>query len=125
MQRWMTILLMMCGAAQAAWVPMATEGGRSFFADPATIRKDGATTQMTTLVEHSRFQRMVEVGYFSQKFVVQYDCKGNRARRLAQTFHAGHMGEGAVIYSDEAEQEWEAVTADSTGEKLLRLACPN
>jgi len=68
-------------------------------------------------------QRMVEVGYFSQKVRAQYDCTDRRVRRLSVWLHAGHMGEGKVIYADDTPHEWEAVEVGTLNESLWKIAC--
>jgi hypothetical protein len=74
-------------------------------------------------VDYKTFQRMVEVGYFSQKSMVEYDCAAGRVRALSVALHAGNMGEGKVIYADETAQQWEAVAPSTPAETLLKTAC--
>lgn len=117
------LTVLMAPSVQAAWTQVDADSLRTTFADAATVTRAGALARMASLVDFSRFQRMVEVGYFSQRFVHEYDCAQRRARRLNQTFHAGHMGEGAAIYADEAAQDWSDITEGSSTERLLKIAC--
>lgn len=123
MRKWSLALWFVSAPTFAAWTQVDADGLRTTFADPAGIERAGQIVRMPALVEFSRFQRMVEVGYFSQRFVHEYDCPARRSRRMSQLFHAGHMGEGSVIYADETEQEWEAVAPGTAAEKLLMKAC--
>jgi len=52
---------------------------------------------MWSLLDYKAFQRMVEVGYFSQKTHVEYDCGAKQLRGLSLSLHAQRMGEGKVI----------------------------
>jgi len=117
-------LLLASSAAAADWTKVGADAATTtIYADPATIQKSGYTVKMWSLVDFKSFQRMVEVGYFSQKIQVEYDCATARSRGLAQSFHAGSMGEGKVVYSDDTTQEWEPVTPASMKETLLKAAC--
>ena len=64
-----------------------------------------------------------QVGYFSQKSHVEYDCAGRRMRGLHTALHAEHMGAGAVIYEDDSAHEWESIVPDSLSETLWKVAC--
>ena len=66
---------------------------------------------------------MVEVGYFSQKTLVEYDCVERKARGLSLSLHAEHMGEGKMIYEDASPREWSPVPAQSMTESLWNIAC--
>lgn len=115
------VLLVASQGAFAGWTQVASGNATTIYADRDTLHKAEGVVKMWSLVNHKDFQRMVEVGYYSQKFLVEYDCQGKRVRALAQSFHTAAMGEGKVAYSDDSVQEWRA--AEATEEALLRAAC--
>ena len=117
------VLLIFSSPVWAAWEPIGQDNGASSYADPATIVRDGATAKMWSLLDYQDFQRMVEVGYFSQKAHAEYDCKEARLRMLTLSLHSAHMGEGKVIYADETAHEWEAIETGTPNEALRRRAC--
>jgi hypothetical protein len=78
---------------------------------------------MWSLRDFSDFQRMVEVGYFSQKAQVEYDCDAMRLRGLSVSLHAEKMGGGKVVYEDTSPHDWEAVDADTMAGILWKVAC--
>jgi hypothetical protein len=123
MRKLALLLLLASGAAAAGWTQVSADTATTTYADPATMQKSGNTAKMWSLVDFKEFQRMVEVGYFSQKFQVEYDCTEKRLRRLVQSYHAANMGEGKVVYSDDTAQEWETVQPASMNETLLKAAC--
>lgn len=123
MKRLMAFIAVTSGTANAAWTQVDADALRTTFVDSAAVQREGKISRMVSMVEFSRFQRMVEVGYFSQKLMFEYDCESSRYRRYAQVFHAGHMGEGSAVYSDEAVQEWTVAAEGSVTEKILRMAC--
>lgn len=115
------LLLLASQLAFAGWSKVASDATTTTYADRDDLQKAGGTVKMWSLVNHKDFQRMVEVGYYSQKARMEYDCQGKRMRSLAQSFHAGAMGEGNVVYSDESLQGWRS--AGPADEALLRAAC--
>ena len=122
--RKLAILLLLLGSpAWAGWKSIAEDNAGVSYADPATIVRNGGSALMDSLFDHRDFQRMVEVGYFSQKVRAEYDCMDRRIRRLSVSLHAGHMGEGKVIYADDTPHEWEAVEAGTLNESLWKIAC--
>ena len=109
--------------ANAHWERVAEEGATISYADPQTIVRNADVVRMMSLIDYRNFQRMVEVGYFSQRTVGEYDCAGRRHRTLAVALHADRMGEGKVIYSDESAHDWMPVAAGTSAEALWKIAC--
>lgn len=107
------------------WKSVGEENPGTSYTDPATIVRSGTTARMWSLLDYKSFQRMVEVGYFSQKALVEYDCKEGRSRGLAVSLHAEHMGEGKVIYEDTSPHEWETVSPGTMTAMLWKIACSN
>jgi hypothetical protein len=123
MTRLASLLLLLTAPAWAGWKAVDQNGAGAVYADPDTIVRSSDTAQMWWLLDYGAFQRMVEVGYFSQKTQSEYDCANRRSRVLELSLRADHMGEGKVIYSDESPHEWEPVDAGSISERLWALAC--
>jgi hypothetical protein len=116
-------LLLFSSPAWAAWNNIAETSNGTSYADPASIIRQADTATMWLLFDYKDFQRMVEVGYFSQKHQAEFDCKQTRYRVLTLLLHAEHMGLGKVIYADEAPHDWEDVEAGTLNETLRTLAC--
>jgi hypothetical protein len=123
MKKTAIFLLLISSPAWAGWKSIGEDDTGTSYADPATIVKSGTTAKMWSMFDYKAFQRMVEVGYFSQKAQVEYDCKDKQVRGLTLSLHAEHMGEGKVIYADETPHDWEAVEAGTLNEALLKIAC--
>jgi hypothetical protein len=121
MKNFSLLLLLASQLAFAGWSEVAADAATTTYADRDDRQKADGTVKMWSLVNHKAFQRMVEVGYYSQKVRVEYDCQGKRTRSLAQSFHAAAMGEGKVVYADESPQEWQS--AGPVELTLLRIAC--
>ena len=117
------VLLLLSSPAWAAWKSVGEDDTATSYADPATIVRKGSTATMWSLLDYKAFQRMVEVGYFSQKTHVEYDCGAKQLRGLSLSLHAQRMGEGKVIYEDTSAHEWEELVPDTTNEMLWKVAC--
>jgi hypothetical protein len=116
-------LLLLSSPAWAEWKSVGEDDAATSYVDPATIVRSGNTAKMWSLLDYKAFQRMVEVGYFSQKAQVEYDCTERKARGLSLSLHAEHMGQGKVIYEDTSPHEWEPVSPDTITETLRSVAC--
>ena len=123
MEKLAIFLLLLSSAAWAGWDSVGQDNAIAFYADPATIVKSGNTAKLWSLLDYKAFQRMVEVGYFSQKALVEYDCDKRQARGLSLSLHAEHMGEGKVIYEDTSPHEWEPVLPETITGMLWNIAC--
>ncbi len=107
----------------AAWKDVGEDDATKTFVDPASIVRSGSTVRMASLLDYKSFQRMVEVGYFSQKSLAEYDCTDKKVRGLTASLHEGRMGEGKVIYEDDSTHEWEEIASDTLNEILWKFAC--
>jgi hypothetical protein len=123
LRRLPVVLLLITSPAWAAWKVADESGIGTVYADTGTITRGGDLSRMSWLLDYSSFQRMVEVGYFSQKASTEFDCAQRRSRALSVSLHPQHMGEGPAIYTDDSPHDWEAVDAGSTAEKLWKIAC--
>ena len=123
MGKWVTLLLLLSSPAWAGWKSVGEDDTGTSYADAATIVRSGTSAKMWSLLDYKSFQRMVEVGYFSKKAQVEYDCREKKLRGLSLSLHAEHMGEGKVIYDDDSAHDWEEVDTGSLNETLLKMAC--
>jgi hypothetical protein len=123
MKKLVIILLLLSSHAWAGWVSIGENDTGTSYADPDTITRKGDAAKMSSLLDYKDFQRMVEVGYFSQKTQAEYDCKERKLRALTLSLHAEHMGAGKVIYADESPHEWEVIDAGTRNETLWKIAC--
>jgi hypothetical protein len=109
--------------AWAGWEAVDQTATGTTYADRTTTVRSGEFARMWWLFDHARFQRMVEVGYFSRKSHTEFDCVQPRARLLAVSLREQHMGEGGAIYTDDSAHDWETVDPGSVDEKLRQIAC--
>jgi hypothetical protein len=115
-------LLLLTGTAWGDWQRVGEDNLGVVYADTDVV-KNGNIAKMWSLLDYKDYQRMVEVGYFSQKAQVEYDCAERKSRGLSVALHADHMGAGKIIYTDESPREWEPVPADPVQQNLWKAAC--
>jgi hypothetical protein len=124
MQRLAFLLLVLVPApVWGGWKAVDESGAQTTYADADSIARSGDASRMWWLLDYASFQRMVEVGYFSQKTRTEFDCVQRRTRMLELSLRAEHMGEGKAIYSDDTPRDWEPVETGSVTEKLWKIAC--
>jgi hypothetical protein len=122
-RRLLLVLILFAPPAWAAWNAVEQNATGNVYADAASVARNGSTASMWWVLDYANYQRMVEVGYFSQKTRSEFDCAQRRVRNLELSLRAEHMGEGKAVYSDDSPQDWEAIDAGSTAEKLWQIAC--
>jgi len=115
-------LLLLTGTASGDWQRVGEDNLGVVYADTEVVR-NGNIAKMWSLLDYKDYQRMVEVGYFSQKTQVEYDCSERKASGLSVALHADHMGAGKTVYTDESPREWEPVPADPVQQSLWKAAC--
>ena len=123
MKKLAIFLMLLSSPAWAGWKSVGEDSTGTTYVDAATIIRNGNTATMWSLFDYKDFQRMVEVGYFSQKIHAEYACNAKKLRGLSLTLHADKMGEGKVIYEDTSPHDWEPIVPDSISETLLKVAC--
>ncbi len=111
------LLLWMSCPALAGWTGVGEHDVTTVYTDSSTIVIQGGVSTMSSLVDYKSFQRMVEVGYFSQTLRTEYDCQSQKSRGLARTLHAEHLGQGKVIHEDDTPNDWEDIVPGSRGER--------
>lgn len=123
MKKLAAFLLLLSSPAWAGWKSVGEDDTATTYADTVSIVRKGTSATMWLLRDYKAFQRMVEVGYFSQRVQVEYDCAEPRSRGLSLSLHAEKMGEGKVIYEDTSPHEWEEVSPGTMTEILRKAAC--
>ena len=111
--------------AEADWVYAARDSAATtYYVDPATVRRVGATVKMWHLIDYGE-ARMRDRGkpFFSTIVNVEYDCQAQRIRSLFVSSHTGNMERGDVVYLSSDPGEWGPVSPGSAEEFLWKIAC--
>ena len=113
--------LLFASAAHAEWVPVGPGGIAQFFMDKATITRKADMVQIWELVN---MERVDGEGVRSSRFLVEYDCKGQRSRGLDMLTYTEPMGGGKQIQQLGPDPDgWEALPPDSIFSQRMQLAC--
>lgn len=116
-------LLVATSAFAASWKSVGDDATGTWYADAESVEKSGNAAKMWSILDYKSFQRMVEVGYWSQKSHVEYDCAAPRMRGLSVALLAEKMGAGKAVYEDHSAHDWEDISAGSMSEALRKVAC--
>ena len=118
------LLAVVSSGAAAEWVQVGANETITSYADPATIRKEGATVKMRDLCDFKTVQaRPYGMPYLSQKMQREYDCTQQRARIIELLHYSENMGQGDITHSDSEPGKWEAVAAGTASKALWEFAC--
>jgi len=93
MKKLTIFLLVLSSSAWAGWKSIGEDDAGITYVDPAAVVRTGNTARLWSMLDYKSFQRMVEVGYFSQKVQIEFDCAERKFRGLSVALHADHMGE--------------------------------
>jgi len=99
------------------------EGGIDIYVARATIRRAGASAQMSDLFDFKRPHTTDGRRYLSARNRYEYDCAGTRRRMLGSVGFADHMGRGATVASFSDALPWESVPAAGPARATWRVAC--
>ena len=121
-----TFLLLSNGPAYAEWVMVSDnyEEGKTVYADPDTIRRNGDLVEMLVLFNYKSIQLPTGLAHLSDSTQLQINCTKKLTRRLAYTWWSGNMRKGNKVFRIEREEEnWEPVIPESPAQGLLKVAC--
>lgn len=114
---------LLASAAQAQWIPVAPAGSAQFFMDKSTLKRKADTVQVWELVT---MEQADGEGVRSSRFLVEYDCKGQRSRGLDMLNYTEPMGAGKLIQQLGPDPDgWEAIPPDSIFSQRMQMACGN
>ena len=110
--------------AAVEWTAIGGNPDITFYADMASLVTRGSTATMWTLVGTKTERSQGAIRFSSVKTWFEFDCAGPRIRELQTQFHAGPMGDGAVVGGYAEAGAWEPVAEGTIKEGLAQIACP-
>jgi hypothetical protein len=118
-------LLLLSSGTWAEWTRVADDDTAAGYVDLATVRKQGNSVKMWSLLDYKTIQRR-EGGppYLSLTTQFEYNCYEQRSRMLALTVYSENMGRGEVVIAQTfADRPWEAVQPGTRSEMIWEIAC--
>ena len=118
------LLLSTATAASAAWVKFGENDRLVSYFEPVKSSVPGTVT-VWVMYDYKAEQESPRSGrrYLSQKGQQEVECDGQRSRTVFFTWHAGRMGEGAVVYTGSRALRWEPDSPGSIARALSSAVC--
>lgn len=121
---------------KAEWVTVEESKDSTFYADFASMRKNGDRVKMWYLTDYKTLQTSTEgvypyiynTQYMSSKTLGEYDCKEDQSRSIALSTYAENMGKGKEVHNSARNinyepGKWKPIFPNSIGEALWEAAC--
>jgi len=125
MKKLFLFLFLTCisGPSHASWTLSTENEIYTLYSDRTRIQREGDFRRMWTLANLHKVEVVAGKGFISWIRFDEYDCRNKRSRPLKMNFYNGQMGSGNLVYSLDPDKDWSFVVPNSTGEKLLNIAC--
>jgi hypothetical protein len=116
------LLTLFSTSAHAQWQLLGENNDETAYADTATVQ-NGEHIRMWGLFDLKTPRPFGDLTYLSMKIRREYACHDKKSRVIAMSAHAGKMGTGELIYSNNTAETWADVQPDSAEEVMLNIAC--
>jgi hypothetical protein len=129
MKRLLILLMLVSQPAWAEWVRIGSwdggkDGGKAtFYIDPATVRKTANGRRAWSMRSHEQPFAVGFTSHQSAKTLDEFDCAGERYRKLQSSWYSGPMGTGQSVWSSDEPDRWTVVIPESIAEIQLQAAC--
>lgn len=120
------VLFAMSSSLWAVWSELSAsaDGKITLYADGDTIRSDGTTVRVLTMIDYQDPQAIsAGVSFRSVKMDEELDCAGERSRHLNLAAWSENKGEGKIVGQEKNPAPWRLATSDRQVNVLLRFAC--
>ncbi|OGA31929.1 MAG: hypothetical protein A3G80_01870 [Betaproteobacteria bacterium RIFCSPLOWO2_12_FULL_62_13b] len=119
----MMLLAVVSSSASAAWVELGSNDYSTYYVDATSIRRDGDTVKMWSLLDFRKARTFEKLPYMSLKAQGEYDCKREQLRVFSGTRQSENMGEGDAVSRISEPSEWSAVAPGGIGQAFWKFAC--
>ena len=116
----LAFMMFICVPAFAEWVKMGESDGITFYVDPTTLRKDGSLRKVWELYDLKQREKN---GAMSFRIRSEYDCKEERRRPLASSYHPEPMAQGESFDRFDGAGKWTEIVPRSFADIHLKLIC--
>jgi hypothetical protein len=94
-----------------------------YYADRGSIRKADETVTMSDLFDYKTAQTEGDISALSKITVREYDCQNQKSQPVKTTWHADHMGSGAVGRTTGAIGKLTTSISGTSTAALMKVAC--
>lgn len=116
------IFTLLAANASAEWQSIGENTAQTAYVDAANIQH-GKHNTMWGLFDLKAPRALGDMSYLSMKIQREYACLNKKSRIIARSAHAGNMGAGEIIYSNNTPDKWAVVQPDSAEHALWNIAC--
>jgi hypothetical protein len=117
------LLTLLSSSAAAEWLPVESNHDLDVFVDPDTRIKQGDTVRIMALFNYKKPGYAHGKLYRSSLMQDEYDCAGEKRRRLYLSAHSEPMAQGKTVLRNPSAGDWKPVAPASIGERLWKSAC--
>lgn len=117
------VLALLSNSVLAGWAEVGKSKDAIIYADSSTIRSNEDTAKMWLLYDFSAEKTVQDYRFLSEKRLNEYDCKTEEVRSHAKLLFSEGMGDGAVVFSDQASTYWKLIDPGSAEAASLKVAC--
>lgn len=107
----------------AEWTKIGETETYTYYADHGSIRKADETVTMSDLFDYKTAQTEGDIPALSKITVREYDCQNRKSQPVKTTWHADHMGSGAVGRSAGAAGKLTTSVSGTSTAVLMKIAC--
>jgi hypothetical protein len=109
--------------AAAEWTKIGETETYVYYADRGSIRKADETVTMSDLFDYKTIQMEGGSSVLSKITLREYDCQNRKSQPVKTTWHAEHMGSGAVGHTTGASGQLVASASGTATATLMTIAC--
>ena len=121
---WAMMLAALGCDAAAEWVMVNDNDEYVAYADPVSISRVGNLVQMSDLIDLKMPQPSPSGNpHASSQALSQFDCENPRMRTIAFSLHSGRMGNGDIVETAAASDNWLPVAPGTLLDVLRQFAC--
>jgi hypothetical protein len=117
----LALLLFVASSAWADWILMHESDVAKIYIDPTTVRGEGDLRKVWQLLDF----KLDVLGVRSFREKKEYDCKGERVRRLWQSEHSAPMTGGRMLKKGGTDDDWNEIPPSTVAEKIMKIVCAN
>lgn len=119
----MIMLATVSNVAAAEWSEIESDDNETVYADLSTIHRNGDSVKMWLLRDVYTTKIIRDHEFLSEKRLNEYDCNTEEMRSYAASYFSKNMGNGDVVFSEEAVSYWKLIQPGTVDYSSLKVAC--
>lgn len=117
----LALMLFVTSSAWADWILMNESDVAKIYIDPTTVRGEGHLRKVWQLLDF----KLDVLGVRSFREKMEYDCEGERFRRLWYSEHSAPMAGGRMLKRGGTDDDWNEIPPKTVAEQMMQIVCTN